>query len=68
MTGTAVSAATYWRKTAVRFLRAMVIMPGCTVAHSWKWGLNSTTGSGLVVTALPVSCDWVSVSPMVVNS
>jgi len=46
----------------------MVIMPGCTVAHSWKWGLNSTTGSGFSALGVPVSCDWVSVSPMVVNS
>ena len=41
-TGTAVSAATYCRKTAVFFLRARQIMPGCTVAHSWKCGLYST--------------------------
>ena len=34
MTGTAVSAATYCRKTAVFFLRDRQIIPGCTVAHS----------------------------------
>ena len=42
MTGIAVSAAWNWRYCAVRFLRARQIMPGCTVAHSWKAGISSS--------------------------
>ena len=57
MTGTAVSAATYCRKTAVRFLRARQTMPGWTVAHSWKCGLNSTVWPPAATP--PVSCVWV---------
>ena len=47
ITGTAVSAATYCLKTAVFLRRARQIMPGVTVAHSWKAGLCSTVKAPL---------------------
>ena len=66
ITGTAVSAATYWRNWAVRFFRARQIIPGCTVAHSWNMGLYSTleASSGPV----PAMKAWPMPPRSVVNS
>ena len=68
ITGTAVSAATYWRNWAVLFFRARVIIPGWTVAHSWNIGLCSTTAGALPPAALPLISSLVIEPLSVVNS